>query len=281
MLQMMFLGPHRFGDFTEQLGLSEPVLSQRLSDLLDSDLIEQHQYSQRPPRYEYGLAESGQGLWKVFVAMWSWEARWATADEGSVPRLVHDTCGQSIRPLFGCGACGAVGVDHRQTSARRRPGSSFTESNPPRRYRRSTVGPAEQGHMLGGAAINLLGDRWSVSVLGAGLLGINRFGEIQSELGISPGLLQDRLESFVADDVITRRPIADGQRRMDYRLRPKGLDMLPVFATVNAWANKWMAGTDASDLAISHTVCTEILDPIWVCPACSQPLELGQFHFEP
>lgn len=132
--------------------------------------------------------------------------------------------------------------------------------------------------MLGGSATDLLGDR--LSVLGAGMLGINRFGEMQRELGISPGLLQNRLEEFVADDVMARRPIATGQRRMDYRLRPKGLDMLPVFATVNAWANTWMHDSGADDLTISHSTCGNPLEPTWVCPVCNMELELGQFNFD-
>ena len=276
---MIFSGPRRFGHFKDRLGMSDPVLSQRLFDLARVGIIERHQYNQRPPRFEYGLTTRGRELWTVFVAIWSWEVRWSGADDWTVPQLIHDRCGQSISPLFGCMECAAVGIDYRQTSAQLKPGSRFADSNPSRRYRRSTVDATKQGNILGGAAIKLLGDRWSVSVLGAGLLGIHRFGEMQSELGISPSLLNERLRTFVADDVLRRKPVVEGQRRMEYHLRPKGLDLLPLFATANAWANGWILDPDDRDLVITHVVCDNLLKPAWMCNSCGEWLECGEFHF--
>lgn len=269
----------RFSEFKKRLDLSDAVLSRRLTDLVDAGVFETLRYSDRPPRDEYRLTEQGRALWAVFVAIWVWESRWVRADGGRLAELVHDTCGRSISPIFGCGACGAVGVTHRQTRAIQRPDTTFNQSNPARRYRRSGVRADGRSTHLHPLLLDLLGDRWTVSVLGGALLGLRRFGEFQDVLGISPFLLSERLAAFVDDGVMTKVPIADGGRRQHYRLLPKGLDMMPVFATANDWGNRWYPDPAGPGLTILHESCGNPFVATWFCNACGDALTRKTIHY--
>lgn len=274
-----FLHARRFKDFQAVLDLSDAVLSRRLRDLVTDGVFDTVPYSDRPLRVEYRLTEQGRDLWRVFVAIWSWEARWIHTARRP-PRLIHDACGQSITPHLGCGVCGATGVNHRQTRAVQRPGTTFEQSNPARRYRRSRLRPATDRAHLHPELFELLGDRWSVAVLGAALLGLSRFGDFESALGISPHLLSDRLGGFVDNQVLAKVPVADGARRQGYRLMPKGLDMMPVFAMTNDWANRWYPDAGGPALQIFHTACDTPLEPVWICNACGDPLTRATVHYD-
>lgn len=274
-----FRQARRFQDFKDRLGISDPVLTQRLRSLVADEVFETHQYSQRPPRSEYHLTKRGRDLWQVFVALWEWELRWAPRTGSHAPQLIHDTCGHSTTPVFGCQNCGAIGVTHRHTRARRREGTTFAQSNPARRYRRSPIRADLEGSP-GAPSLAMLGDRWTISVLGAGMLRIRRFGDIRRELEISPFLLSERLQTFVDNGVMEHVPITADVRRKEYRLLPKGLDMMPVFAITNDWANRWFPDPDGPALEIIHEYCGEMLVPGWWCNGCGQLLERETIHFE-
>jgi len=276
-----FLHARRFNDWKQRLGLSDTVLAQRLRDLVSDGVLRTEPSADRPTRFEYRLTEAGQDLWPVFVAIWTWEVRWAERRPGQrPPRLVHDVCGHEIAPVLGCRACGVAGVTPRLTNATRRPGATFEQANPARRYRRAAARPGDGAAHVHPDLMELLGDRWNTSVLGAAMLGVRRFGEFQRELAIPSLILTDRLSAFVANGVMAHVPISADAKRKEYRLAPKGADIFPVFATIIAWGNRWFADDPTPVLQIDHVPCGNPFIPMWVCNACGRTLELPGIHYE-
>lgn len=110
-LRELFLGKHRFDDFLRQSGMSSHLLAQRLKKLETEGVVQRRAYSERPPRYEYGLTEMGLELWPVVVAMKQWGDRWLSDGEPSV-ELVHKGCGKVSRPRMTCSECGEVMTAH-------------------------------------------------------------------------------------------------------------------------------------------------------------------------
>ncbi len=49
----------RFDEFQENLGIAPNMLARRLKSLVEAGLLERRRYSERPPRYEYLLTQSG------------------------------------------------------------------------------------------------------------------------------------------------------------------------------------------------------------------------------
>jgi DNA-binding HxlR family transcriptional regulator/peroxiredoxin len=73
-------GRNRFSDLAAELGVSRKVLTERLAELVDRGVLERRQYSERPPRFEYHLTDSGRGLLPVLVALQNWGARHVMGD---------------------------------------------------------------------------------------------------------------------------------------------------------------------------------------------------------
>ncbi len=279
-IQEAFQGARRFGDWQRRLDISDPVLSGRLRALVDDEILQMVPYSSAPPRHEYRLTARGRDLWRVFVALWAWERRWVRDSAGGRRVLRHDLCGKPCNPLLGCANCGAVGVTPQETSARVSD-DSFERSNPTHRYRRAVrTRDAEQQAAV--TPSDLLGDRWSMSLLASAFLGRHRFTDFQQHLATIPPLtLADRLDVFVEQQLLDRVPISDGARRMEYRLTPKGFDFFPALASIVSWTNEWVVGDGPAPIVIEHTTCGADFHPVLVCNACGERLTRQEIRFDP
>jgi len=84
-------------------------------------------------------------------------------------------------------------------------------------------------------AVELIGRRWTGSILMVVGEHSLRFGEIRSAIpGLSDRLLDTRLTELETEGIV-RRSERDGEVR--YSTTEKGLELQPVFANISAWAN--------------------------------------------
>ena len=281
-LREAFRGVRRFSEWTDVLGVSDPVLAARLKDLTRLGLLERRESATTAGRQEYRLTDAAKQIWQVFVAIWLWDRRWA-AGEGvggtHRPRLRHDRCGFTVLPLLGCANCEARGVTLFETRVSRHSGYSYDQSNPPRPYRRVQQPAGADSSVL--HAIDLLGDRWSTSVLAAAFLGSHRFQDFARDIGtIPPLMLTDRINRFVEQGVLARRPVAEGKRRMGYHLTTKGADFFAIYACEIAWSAEAFGDLDGPPLVIEHLPCGKPLAPCFVCNACNRRLHRTDVRFE-
>jgi DNA-binding HxlR family transcriptional regulator len=87
----------------------------------------------------------------------------------------------------------------------------------------------------------LLGDRWTLVILRQCFLGVKRFEDFQSTLGISRSLLSERLGRLVDAGVLRREPYKDEVRTRDrYRLTEMGLDLYPVLIALRDWGDRYL-----------------------------------------
>lgn len=276
-IRAAFEGTRRYGDWQEQLGVSPPVLAGRLRALVEEGILARHEYQTQPVRHEYRLTEAGRDLWPIFVALWYWELRWSRTPDAR-PALIHQTCGRATHPLVGCRHCPALGVTAFDTSARY--DDPFAAASPPRRYRRAARADDIDRDHSAMSAIDLLGDRWSTSLLAAAFLGAHRFRDFQAQLAtIPPLMLSDRLDTFVKQQVLDRVPQGPDAKRMEYHLAPKGLDFFPVLTAIVAWTNHWLADPDHPPIVVRHELCGQPFAPTWVCNVCGERLERRQIAF--
>lgn len=69
-------GKHLNKDFQQaREKIPSNILADRLRRLVEVGLVEKRLYQEHPPRYEYHLTESGEGLIPVIKAMAQWAAR--------------------------------------------------------------------------------------------------------------------------------------------------------------------------------------------------------------
>ncbi len=100
-----FLGVTRFDDFRKRLGISRNILNQRLSALVEADVLSKEPYSEHPPRYDYRLTAKGRDLWPVLTTMRQWGDRYA-APEGPPLIVRHKGCGNVAEAVLVCSSCG-------------------------------------------------------------------------------------------------------------------------------------------------------------------------------
>jgi DNA-binding HxlR family transcriptional regulator len=88
-------------------------------------------------------------------------------------------------------------------------------------------------------ALEAMGERWSFMILRAAFNGIHHFEEFLDELGIARNILSNRLSRLVEAGILKRDHCADDRRRIEYRLTPRGFDLLPAMLALRQWGEKW------------------------------------------
>ena len=95
-------------------------------------------------------------------------------------------------------------------------------------------------------ALEAMGERWSFMILRAAFNGVRHFEDFLEELGIARNILSNRLSRLVEVGILKREHCAADRRRIEYRLTPKGLDLLPAMLALRQWGEKWQLGGPAN-----------------------------------
>src|SRR5260370_17827265 len=91
-----------------------------------------------------------------------------------------------------------------------------------------------------GAAVGIIGERWTFLVLREAFNGVRRFGDIQRRTAIPRQVLSDRLARLVREDPLRKVPYQDERQRtrQENRLRRQGLDLYPLPVALLPWSNQ-------------------------------------------
>src|SRR3954463_8599843 len=89
--------------------------------------------------------------------------------------------------------------------------------------------------------LDVVGEPWSPLILRDVWVGMNRFDQIQADLGVSRKVLTERLNHLVDRGVLDRRPY-DQRPRHEYVLTEQGTELLEMLMVMVAWGDKWLAG---------------------------------------
>jgi DNA-binding HxlR family transcriptional regulator len=80
-LSAMLMGATRFTDIIHAVpGLSDRLLSERLKELENADIVERIVHPETPVRIEYRLTEKGHELNVAIGALSDWAERWSEQD---------------------------------------------------------------------------------------------------------------------------------------------------------------------------------------------------------
>src|SRR5690349_8952061 len=119
--------------------------------------------------------------------------------------------------------------------------------------------------------LDVVGEPWSPLVLRDVYVGMNRFEQIQSDLGISRKVLTERLNHLVDHGVLERRPY-DNRPRFEYHLTEKGSELFGVMMVMVAWGDKWLAGSAGPPVLYRHHACGEVSHVELRCSHCEEPM---------
>ncbi|MGH2455733.1 MAG: winged helix-turn-helix transcriptional regulator [Candidatus Limnocylindria bacterium] len=120
------------------------------------------------------------------------------------------------------------------------------------------------------AALERVGDRWSLLIVEALLGGPRRFGELAEAVpGIAPNILADRLRRLEAERVIRSTPYTQRPPRFVYELSAEGAELAGALRLLADWGSRVSAEAEP----MRHAACGTPLEARWFCPTCARAVE--------
>jgi DNA-binding HxlR family transcriptional regulator len=115
------------------------------------------------------------------------------------------------------------------------------------------------------AALDRVGDRWSLLIVEALLDGPRRFNELgEAVSGIAPNILTDRLRRLERERIVVSTPYQQRPPRMSYSLTAAGRDLASALRVLADWGAR---GTPDAE-PTRHGPCGTPLETRWFCPTC-------------
>jgi DNA-binding HxlR family transcriptional regulator len=279
-LYAAFMGVKRFDGFVALTGIARSLLADRLKRLEVGGVLERRLYQDRPPRHEYRLTAMGRDLYDAALMLLGWEMRWRLDPDCPSHRIVHEPCGQPLKPVLACKACGEA-VKVRDITLSPGPGAGLEPAPRARHSRRASqedVG-GEGLHPMLERGIEVLGDRWTAHVLAAAFYGLRRFNDFQGELKVASNILTDRLGRLVERGMLERVRYQERPKRWEYRLTTEGRDLFPLVVALMAWGDRWLTGSEGSPEILTHS-CGAVLEPVVRCGDCGGGVDVGNTQID-
>jgi DNA-binding HxlR family transcriptional regulator len=129
--------------------------------------------------------------------------------------------------------------------------------------------------------VDLAAEWWTPLIVRDIYLGLQRFDEIQRNLGISRKVLAERLERLVNHEVLKRNPYREHPPRYEYVLTEKGEELVQAFFALMAWGDRWTAGDTGPPMLLRHDQCGKLATPEVTCSHCGGSLTAASVTPEP
>lgn len=122
-------------------------------------------------------------------------------------------------------------------------------------------------------AARVVGDRWSLLIVGALLESDMRYGELLERIdGISTNVLAQRLAALEAERLVLAEPYSRRPLRMRYSLTADGRALASALFALTAWGAERAPGEE--ELGPRHDACGTPLELRWRCPSCDVDVDL-------
>lgn len=89
------------------------------------------------------------------------------------------------------------------------------------------------------AALEIVGEPWTLLILRDAYQQVRRFEEFQRHLGIARNILTARLKKLVDYGILQKVQYQDRPRRFEYRLTEKGAALFPVIVCLKEWGDRF------------------------------------------
>ena len=120
------------------------------------------------------------------------------------------------------------------------------------------------------AALERVGDRWSLLLVEALLPGPRRFGELEEAIrGIAPNILADRLRRLESERIVSATPYSERPPRFAYALTDEGAELAGALRLLADWGSRVSRESEP----LRHASCGTPVEARWFCPTCDRPVE--------
>jgi DNA-binding HxlR family transcriptional regulator len=129
--------------------------------------------------------------------------------------------------------------------------------------------------------LDVFGEPWTPLILRDVWIGMTRFEQIRSDLGISTKVLTQRLGWLVESGVLERRRYSERPPRYGYALTHKGTELCDVLLVMRRWGDKWLAGEEGPPVLHRHRACGKLCDAELHCSECGKPMHVDDVEVLP
>jgi DNA-binding HxlR family transcriptional regulator len=119
------------------------------------------------------------------------------------------------------------------------------------------------------AALELMGERWSLLIIREMGFGVHRFDQIASYTGAARDILANRLRKLETAGLVVRKKYSERPPRYEYYLTQAGDELIPTFLALAQWGDKW--AVEKPSVTLQHE-CGHTLHIQQVCEHCAQPV---------
>ncbi len=128
-------------------------------------------------------------------------------------------------------------------------------------------------------ALNEIGDRWSLLILGYAFQGLHRFSDWRSSIGIASNILSNRLKKLVGNGCMTKVIYDEKPSRSEYRLSAKGFELYPLALMVWRFERRWGEGKSKNTASLIHSECGRSIFPTMECKNCRMEIHAHDISF--
>ena len=125
----------------------------------------------------------------------------------------------------------------------------------------------------------MLGDRWTVALILGAFIGVERFDDWQTRLGVPRHTLTERLKALIVLGLFERRAYQMRPARMGYHLTEKGLSLYNHVLMMWVWERRWGSRQLALPQTLVHKTCGHAFVPNLVCSACGDKAGVSDLVF--
>ena len=88
--------------------------------------------------------------------------------------------------------------------------------------------------------LSIVGDRWTILIIRDCFLGLKRFDDFQTSLGMTRHVLSDRLSRLVDDGILRKEKYSNHSARFEYHLTERGEALGPAIRELASWGKTHM-----------------------------------------
>lgn len=138
--------------------------------------------------------------------------------------------------------------------------------------------PAPEHEAAAAAArskIAFLGEPWTLLILRELWQGVDRYGPLQRKLEIPLNKFSVRMKRLIDHGLVERLPHQKGADTPEYRVTSRGAALYPALLPFLHWADEQHGDSANPLMAVRHSACGAIAEPLVVCAACGRPITAG------
>ncbi|MEH6587662.1 MAG: winged helix-turn-helix transcriptional regulator [Halioglobus sp.] len=129
-------------------------------------------------------------------------------------------------------------------------------------------------------ALDQIGDKWCLQIIQEVFWGINTFNDMMAAMGVSRGVLSNRLKWLQEMDCLRRDTSATSKRPV-YHLTRKSVDLYDCALMAVRWERNWFQNPELDRVELTHQLCGKPFQPVMECANCNGEVKLADVAYEP